>query len=98
MERQPQTYRFTWQGIEIQAVYIPLRWGAIAHLDIRSISPQHAPLPITRTGYLSHFHAPGTVESRGGDVVAQVTAWLDKEAASAEWQAHIEASRQGELF
>lgn len=51
-----QSYRFTWQGVEIEAVYEPLRWGVIAHLSIRSIKPERAPLPITGTGYRSHFH------------------------------------------
>ncbi|MDE8654486.1 hypothetical protein [Novosphingobium album (ex Liu et al. 2023)] len=93
-----QTYRFTWQGIEIEAVYEPLRWGVIAYLGIRSIKPERAPLPITETGYRSHFHPPGTIEARGGDVIAQVIAWLDEEAAKPEWQLHFETSRQGELF
>lgn len=96
---EQQTYRFTWQGIEVEAVYAP-RWygGIIAHLSIRSINPERAPLPITSTGYLSHFHQPGTVEALGGDVVAQVVAWLDEEAASPEWLEHVERRRQGELF
>jgi hypothetical protein len=34
----------------------------------------------------------------GGDVVAQVTAWLDEEATKPEWQAQVARSRQGELF
>ncbi|WP_250890510.1 hypothetical protein [Sphingobium nicotianae] len=96
---EPQTYRFTWQGIEIEAIYHPHKWGGvIAHLEIRSIKPERAPLPITGTGYLSHFHQPRTVEALGGDVVAQVKAWLDEEATNPEWQAHNAASRQGELF
>lgn len=94
----PQTYRFAWQGIAIEATYTPLRWGAIDHLAIRSIAPQDAPLPITRTGYRSHFMQPGTIEAHGGDVVAQIIAWLDEEAAKPAWLAHVEASRQGELF
>lgn len=84
MEQQSQTYRFTWRGIEIEATYTPRKWGVIAHLEIRSIAPERAPLPIASTGYRSHFHQPGTVEAHGGDVVAQVTAWLDDEAASRE--------------
>lgn len=94
----PRRYRFQWNGIEIEARYWPLKWGAIAHLEIQSISPERAPLPITSTGYRSHFHQPGTVEAQGGDVVAQVIAWLDEEAAGADWKAHIEANRQGSLF
>jgi hypothetical protein len=98
MEQQPQVCRFTWQGIEIEATYTPRKWSIIAHLEIRSVVPAGAPLPITRTGYLSHFHEIGIVESHGGDVVAQVTAWLDEEAAKPEWQAQVAHSKQGELF
>ena len=94
----PQTYRFTWQGIEIEAVYSPLKWGVTAHLEITSINPEHAPLPVSETGYRSHFHPVGTIEAHGGDVVAQVIAWLDHEAAKPEWKRRAEARRQGELF
>ena len=99
MEQRPQIHRFTWQSIEIEAAYWPSKWGgSIAHLEIRSIRPERAPLPITDTGYRSHFHPCGTVEANGGDVVAQVVTWLDEEAAKPEWRAHVEASRQGSLF
>ena len=98
MEQQPQTYRLTWQGIEIEATYTPLKWGVIAHLEIHCIAPERARLPITETGYRSHFHQPGSMEGLGGDVVAQVTAWLDEEAAKPAWRAYVEAGRQGELF
>lgn len=98
MSQQPQTYRFQWEGIEIEATYRPIKWGVIAHLEIRSIQPERAPLPITETGYKSHFYPCGTVEANGGDVVAQIVAWLDEEAAKPEWRAHAAKSRQGELF
>lgn len=98
MEQHPQTYRFIWQGIDIEATYTPRKWSIIAHLEIRSISPERAALPITSTGYLSHFHEYGTIEARGDDVVAQVTAWLDEEATKPEWQVQVAHSKQGELF
>ena len=98
MEQHSQTHSFTWQGIDIEATYTPRKWSVIAHLGIRSIVPAGAALPITSTGYRSHFHPIGTVEANGGDVVAQVTAWLDEEALRAEWQAHVNRSKQGELF
>lgn len=100
MTQQPQsqTHRFTWQGVEIEAIYNPCKWGVIAHLEIRSIAPERAPLPITESGYRSHFHPCGTIEANGGDVVAQVTAWLDEEAAKPAWRRYVGASRQGELF
>ena len=93
-----QIYHFAWRGIEIEAIYTPLQWKTIAHLEIRSIKPERAPLPITETGYRSHFHQPGTIEGLGGDVVAQVVAWLDEEAASPEWKRQVEAARQFSLF
>jgi hypothetical protein len=94
----PQTYRFTWQGIEIEATYSPLKFKVAAHLEIRSIRPERAKLPITDTGYRSHFHPPGMIEAQGGHVVAQVIAWLDEEAAKPAWRAYMDASKQGELF
>jgi hypothetical protein len=49
-------------------------------------------------GYRSHFMQPGTIDAHGGDVVAQVRAWLDEEAAAPEWRSQVERGRQGELF
>jgi hypothetical protein len=98
MDPQPQTCRLLWQGIEIEATYTPRTWGITAHLEIQSIAPERAPLPITQTGYLSHFHPCGTIEANGGDVAAQVTAWLDEEAAKPEWQEHTQQGRQLSLF
>jgi hypothetical protein len=98
MDYPSETYRFTWQGIEIAVIYTPRKFNAIAHLEIRSVTPNDAPLPISSTGYHSYFHPIGTIEAHGGDVVAQVTAWLDEQAQQPKWQAHIARSRQGELF
>jgi len=93
-----QTYRFTWRGIGIEAIYTPLKWNMIAHLEIRSVAPEGAALPVSETGYRSHFHQPGTVEVQGGDVVAQVTAWLDETATSSQWRQQEEATQQLSLF
>jgi hypothetical protein len=98
MDQPSQIHRFTWQGIVIEARYWPRKWGVSAHLEIESIAPGRAPLPITDTGYRSHFHPCGTIEANGGDVVAQVAAWLNEAAKAVGWQAHMEASRQGKLF
>lgn len=58
MEQPSQIHRFTWQGIEIEASYWPSKWGTTDHLEIRSIRPERAPLPITETGYRSHLIFP----------------------------------------
>lgn len=95
---EAETYKFIWQGIEIEARYIPLDMGIIAHLEIEAINPPCAPLPMTETGYWSHFHKPGTIEAHGDGVIQFVTDWLNEEAKSKEWQNYVEASRQGQLF
>ncbi len=93
-----QLHRFTWRSIEIEVRYMPFRWGVIAHLEITSVAPARAPLPITDTGYRSHFHQPNTVESLGGEVVAQVVAWLDAEATSPDWKAYESSRKQLSLL
>lgn len=71
--------------------------GIVEHLVVESISPERARLPITETGYRSHFLTPGTVAAHGGPVAA-TRMLLDEAAASQEWQQHIIGSRQGSLF
>lgn len=95
---EEQIHRFTWRGIEIEARYTPLKWGVIAHLEIASIAPERAPLPITETGYLSDFHEAGTVESNEGTLVEQIIRYLDHEATKPEWKRHVESCRQFLLF
>ena len=94
---------FTWRGIEIEVGY-EADWlnssqggFAASHLEVRALRPENARLPITETGYRSHFLAPGTVESAGGPV-AYVTAGLDHEAAKTAWRTYEEANRQLSLF
>lgn len=98
MEQPSRTYEFAWRGIAIRVIHTPRRWSAIEHLEIRSVTPVNAPLPISGTGYRSHFTPIGTVAAHGGKAVAQVTAWLDEEATTPEWRALHEASQHGELF
>lgn len=78
-------------------LYVPRHFGAISHIEVRSVKPARAPLPITETGYRSHFVPLGTVEAHGGDVVAQVRAWLDEAALDKAWIERCERARQGEL-
>lgn len=91
-------HRFHWQGIEIEARYVSLKRDLIADLEIESIEPEHAPLPIAETGARSYFYQSGPIETFDGNVVEQVIAWLDAEADRPAWKKYIEASRQGDLF
>jgi hypothetical protein len=59
-----------WNGIEIE-----IRWNAdyvvfddgesMAHLEVESVKPARAPLPITETGYRSHFIQSQQCRSHG---------------------------------
>lgn len=97
---EEQTYIIHWQGIDIEAVYVPkASGGAIAHLTLTSVNPERAPLPVTETGYRSHFHPVGTIEAEfNGDVVRCVTEWLNAESKSKDWKRHQESQRQPDLF
>lgn len=67
------------------------------HLEIQSLTPRSAPLPITDTGYLSHFTNPLALVNAGGPVTF-VTAWLRQEAAGKAWKAKARQRSQGDLF
>src|SRR5262249_31803897 len=67
------------------------------HLAIESIEPAKAPLPITDTGYLSHF-VRGDVLKEAGGRKRYGAEWLAREGWSKEWQKRDAARRQGDLF
>ena len=67
------------------------------HIEIESIVPKKAPLPITETGYRSHFVPPLELVNNG-DPVTFVTAWLDRDAKGKDWQKRQAIRQQGDLF
>ncbi|MAU12869.1 MAG: hypothetical protein CL607_23820 [Anaerolineaceae bacterium] len=91
----------TWQGITIAITYKPEAFKsfrehygtALAHLDIRA----REPLPITSTGYCSHYLAQDDVNSSGGPV-AYVQQWLDHAATDSDWQLMQSQHQQLPLF
>lgn len=104
-QRNIITTTFDWEGITLLISYEPdwLNMGSRnadyvhAHLEIRSVRPEKAVLPITDTGYLSHFLCPDEVDQTGGPA-AYVKAWLDDAARSRAWRVYQECSRQLSLF
>ena len=102
--KKPVRFEFTWRD--------PVTGEAIAlrvehtrnyltedtdHLEIHAVKPKRAPLPITETGYRSHF--VGTLDLiNAGNPVTFVTAWLDREARRPEWAKQQTARQQGDLF
>jgi hypothetical protein len=103
MNRHIETFRTDWNGISIE-----IRWESnwlnltssgydTAHLEIESIAPDRAHLPITETGYRSHFTSPETVAAYGGPV-AFVEAWLETESQAPGWRREERERQQLTLF
>ena len=75
------------------------------HIEVDSIKPRKAPLPITATGYLSHF-IPALQLINAGGPVTLITAWINTEARGKAWQKQAatklapasEPGAQGDLF
>jgi hypothetical protein len=85
-----------WRGITIHVRYEARYCGLkdLHHLDIEAVHPERAQLPMTETGYRSHFYY--------GDEIAEVAAamleWLEESAAKPEWKAMEASTRQLTLF
>lgn len=77
-----ETHKIIWRGIGIEITFTPQRFGMANHIELRSDG--NAPLPVTETGYRSHFVPVGAVAEYGG-MVAFVIGWLDHEAARSGW-------------
>lgn len=75
--------------------YREIQGHAMAHLEIESQNKER--LPITDTGYRSHFIAATEIEKYGG-AEKYVCAWLDDGAQSKEWKDYVEQSKQLSLF
>lgn len=92
----PITSQFDWRGVTIRIVFRKRRWKSdFDHLEITAMND--AQIPITETGYRSHFLPDGIVEEHGGPE-AYVLAWLDHEAESEAWKEKFETAKQLSLF
>ena len=97
-KRITHTYRIVWRGITLQIRHQPLYFDYGAdHIEIHVKKPKDAIIPITETGYRSHFIDEEELKQAGGPV-AFVTAWLDREGNTKKWIKRELASRQLELF
>ncbi len=67
------------------------------HIEVESIKPKRAPLPITETGYRSHFMPALDLINAGGPVTF-VASWLEREAVSKAWTKAEAVRSQGDLF
>jgi hypothetical protein len=98
-ERIQQTHTIEWRGITVCITFEPdwLSMGYTSHLELRTVQPERAQLPVTETGYRSHFISIGTVEALGGPI-DYTLAWLDEAARSKAWKAVEAAQKQLKLF
>lgn len=78
-----ETHRLFWNGIGLTIRYTPSRWTVIDHIEIEADNRQ--PIPISETGYYSHFLNPGIVAARGG-ILAFVIDGLDAAAELNSWR------------
>lgn len=78
-----EKHNIIWRGVRIEITSTPDVFGMADHIELRAEG--RAPLPVTETGYRSHFMAKGTVADHGGAVGFVVT-WLDHEAACQSWR------------
>lgn len=86
-KRATEIYRTDWNGILLEITYEPVWMPAcimgqdIAHLQVRSIYPTDAPLPIAKNGYFMQSPAASAIAAAGGPV-AYVDVILEAETAA----------------
>ena len=95
LSRTITTSILEWRGILIQITFERQRF--VDHLQVETLEPQRAPLPITETGYRSHFIAKDQIADHGGPETF-VQSWLDTAATSRGWIDQEAAIRQYALF
>lgn len=94
--RARQERTIAWEGRSIRLSYT-VRWLEMAdHIEVQS--EDGAPLPITDTGYRSHFFGPVNPPLTMDEAEAMVITWLNKDAAKQAWQDHLLTTQQLSLF
>jgi len=90
------TTTIEWEGRTIRLSYYPRRWDVIDHIELES--ENRTPLPVTETGYKSHFFAPVTPPYTADELISHTRNWLDEAARDPDWLAAEERRRQLSLF
>ena len=87
MKRRTELYRTDWNGILLEITYEPAWMPAhimgedAAHIEVRSIYPTAAPLPIAKAGFYSNA-LPASIVSAAGGPVAYVDVMLTVEGGA----------------
>jgi len=90
-----EIHRLTWQEIEIEVRYCRESFAGYAHIEIESVC--RSPLPVTETGYRSHFTRPEVIAEYGGPL-ALVEAMLAAYAKDKNWRQSETERKQLSLF
>jgi len=91
------SFNAAWHGVDLTIRHCA-EWSVSVGIDhIEVISAKRVPLPVTETGYRSHFISPERI-AEIGTPVAYVLAWLDHAAESADWKEAEFEARQLSLF
>ncbi len=90
-------WRDDWLKVRLQIKFTREKFSNFDHLEIEAIEPEKIALPITTTGYRSHFCPTGEIDAAGGAIEA-ARSLLDIAAQSNDWKSQQSAARQGSLF
>ena len=99
--KEKQIFKFNWQGIGIQILFIPdyskgfreIMGVSQSHIEINA----NQRLPFTQTGYRSLFLTLPEVEKEGG-AEKLVQTWLNEASKADEWKEYLNSKRQLSLF
>ena len=94
MRKRPATYKIIWRDIHLVIRHeLDYLWKGTSHVEVHVVHPKRAPIPITETGYRSHFLP--TLDLINED---SAVTFVEREAKSKTWQQRDFKSRQGDLF
>ncbi len=97
-KRTPASRVRTWEHVRYRVRHTPdYIIKGTDHVEVVVISPKKEPLPITETGYLSHFVTDGSCPGID-DAISFVTTWIEREAKTKRWQKLDQKRRQLDLF
>ena len=87
VKRSPTTARGQWQHVVFRVRHTPnyILQGT-DHIELIVISPKREPLPISATGYLSHFTYDSKQVPNAKAALAFFLAWMEREAKTKAWQ------------
>ena len=101
-DRHIEQHTMDWQGITLSVSFerdwlnmgTHSKYGT-AHLQVRAVNPKNAPLPITETGYRSHFIPADQIDRLGGPVKF-VELWIEGASRSKTWREFLKTQRDRE--